>query len=127
MTEAHREVLPLVRFQPKFYTQGVKYVDLPSPPRLPPLPDWPGPPELEYRLYRIMSPNWNGIIKVRKILLDEFGERRAIPFTVWGHILQEHGPDWYPLFEKYGRHEVRKKFIESISYELVTRDVIERT
>ncbi len=92
------------------YAQTVRYVDLP----------WPDPPELPYVLYRIASPHWNGTIKVRRILLDNFGEARAVPFTVWGQVLQDRGAELEQLFARHGRHEVRKAFVESIQYARIT-------
>jgi hypothetical protein len=99
--------LPVRRISvPPIYTQVPRYVDY-----------WPQPPELDFVLYRIESPHWSGDIKVRKILLDNYGEERAVPFTVWGFLLKEIGDAWQPLFDRYGRHEVRKAFIESIRYQ----------
>jgi hypothetical protein len=98
---------------------SVPKIHWPPPPRAKPVDGWPAPPELPFVLYRITSPHWSGTIKVRKMLLDEFGEKRAVPFTLWGYLLQKHGEEWEPLFEKYGRHETRKRFVESVSYEAV--------
>lgn len=113
MTEVRERELPVKRISiPQMYTW-------PAAPKRPPVDGWPAPPELDYSLYRIESKHWSGTIKVRKILLDEFTPERAVPFTVWGYILKEHGDEWKPLFEKYGRHEIRKQFIESIRFEAV--------
>lgn len=93
------------------YAQTVRYVDK--------LPPWPKPPELAYSLYRITSPHWNGVIKVRQILLDNFGEARAVPFTLWGKMLAEWENELEQLFAKHGRHEVRKRFVEAVQFERI--------
>lgn len=113
MTETAVRELPVRKISvPKIYAW-------PAAPTKRPADGWPAPPELDYRLYKITSPHWSGTIKVRKILLDEFTPARAVPFTVWGYILKEHGDEWKPLFERYGRHEIRKQFVDSIRFEPV--------
>jgi hypothetical protein len=112
MTEVRPRELPVKKI-------SIPPIYWPPAPSKRPVDGWPDPPELPFVLYRITSPHWSGTIKVRCILLDEFGERRAVPFTVWGYLLAEHGEKWEPLFEKYGRHETRKRFIESVTYEAV--------
>jgi hypothetical protein len=107
-TAKHRE-LPVMKISlPPIYW--------PPAPSQRPVDGWPDAPELPFVLYHCSSAHWTGTIKVRRILLDEFGPERAVPFTVWGHLLVEHAEKWEPLFEKYGRHETRKRFIESLVF-----------
>lgn len=82
---------------------------------------WPAPPQLAGDIYRIESPHWSGNIKVTRIMIDNYGEDRAVRFTVWGFLLKTHADreKWQALFDKHGRHETRKAFIESVCYEKI--------
>lgn len=128
MTTPRPRELPVRRFSmPTIYRTVPKYIPYdpyrPTPRAVGALPEpvgirapWPGPPELPFVLYEIESRFWNGTIKVRKMLIDEFGAGRAVPFTVWGEVLKTRGAELEPLFAELGRHEVRKTFVESIRY-----------
>jgi hypothetical protein len=109
MTEIRPRELPVKKI-------SVPPIYWPPAPSKRPVDGWPDPPELPFVLYHCSSPYWTGTIKVRRILLDEFGPERAVPFTIWGYLLKEHGSEWDALFEKHGRYEVRKKFVDSVVF-----------
>lgn len=116
MTTPRERELPVKKISvPPIYSQVPRYVG-PLPPPVGIGAPWPGPPELPSVLYRIESPIWSGEVKVSKAFVEEFGEDRAVPFTAWGHILQEHGAAVAEVIARHDRPKVRKQFVESVRF-----------
>jgi hypothetical protein len=107
----------------------IKYLPWPAAPTHHPLPApanlWP------VVRYRITSPYWSGEIDVREsfIRLCEqwrptapFAEEYAVKFTAWGNALIERRDVLWELFQRHPYVEVRRRFVESIRFEIIDED-----
>lgn len=93
------------------------YRPWPAAPTMLPVDRWPMPPELPFSVFRIESPYWSGVLKVRHILIDFAKVDLAVRFTAWGHVLMRDPGKVANLFAMFEWHEARKVFVDSISYE----------
>jgi hypothetical protein len=98
------------------YMQPVRYIETPAP-KDRPFPIWQGPPQTRYR---ITSSVWSGEVGVCDWLIEIYGEARAVPFKAWGEVcLRIPEAELEELFARLGRHEVRKRYVESVRYERI--------
>lgn len=75
--------------------------------------------DLPFRRYRIDTPYGGWEVNVSNIFIKIYGEDIAVKMTAWGDVREKHSKFVKQVCARFGRHETRLAFINSVSFELI--------